>query len=264
MSRLCQKSYVSDYMRKRKSQGRKTTCEQPPSLLHRGQQVKTLKNSNFHRSRYEDPLVQPSSLSLNGCVVSTESSLLVKRTNQRLPSSRVERREQGFRNKWGNNCESPTYIVYKRKGRSGRGGACLPASSSACILPQPSTCSVISTQQITLRSHEVPQASLTHQASKPNFQGKLTLQKAGEKGRLIKFPWPPFLTTSFRSEAQRQVPICKAAPGNTWPVAPTQWKGSRLWKRLLKCQQWECFSPRFLDKSFTSWWTPILQAYIKT
>lgn len=155
-------------------------------------------------------------------------------------------------------------IVYKCKGRSGRGGACLPASSSACILPQPSTCSVISTQQITLRSHEVPQASLTHQASKPNFQGKLTLQKAGEKGRLIKFPWPPFLTTSFRSEAQRQVPICKAAPGNTWPVAPTQWKGSRLWKRLLKFQQWECFSPRFLDKSFTSWWTPILQAYIKT
>lgn len=80
-------------------------------------------------------------------------------------------------------------IVYKCKGRSGRGGACLPASSSACILPQPSTCSVISMQQITLRSHEVPQASLTHQASKPNFQGKLTLQKAGEKGTdLLNFP----------------------------------------------------------------------------
>lgn len=142
-------------MRKRKSQGRKITSEQPPSLLHRSQQVTTLKNSNFHWSRYKEPLVQPSSLSLHSCVMSTGRNRALNLpylSNVPTNGCLLLGLRGGSRGLGINEVITVRVpcIVYKCKGWSGQGGACLPVSSGACILPQPSTCSVISTQQITL------------------------------------------------------------------------------------------------------------------
>lgn len=67
-------------------------------------------------------------------------------------------------------------------------------------------------------------ASLAPQASKPSLHGEVILQRARGKGRLIQFPGLLSPTTPSRSPAQRQVPIRRAALGNPWPVAPTQWK----------------------------------------
>lgn len=86
-----------------------------------------------------------------------------------------------------------------------------------------STCWGISLQQITLLTHgpgtPSPPPPLLHTRHQSSIPKEGQLCKRLEKKRLIKFPWPPFPTTSFRSKAQRQVPICKAAPGNTWPPA---------------------------------------------
>lgn len=69
---------------------------------------------------------------------------------------------------------------------------------------------------------------------KAQFPRRANVAKGGRKG-LLKFPrLPSFLTTFFRSKAQRQVPICKAASGNMGPAAPAQWKGKQEVKKALQ------------------------------
>lgn len=103
------------------------------------------------------------------------------------------------------------------------------------VVPQSSTCSGVSGQWITAAGSGGSLSFPTPQASKLNPHGKLTLRRAGEKAVLLNFPGLLFYTSSFRFEAQRQVPICKAALGNPWPVVlPHNEKGSRMLKRLLK------------------------------
>lgn len=106
-------------------------------------------------------------------------------------------------------------------------------------------------------------ASLTPQASKSNSQGELTLQKAREKD-FLNFPGllSPPLSSGLRHKGRCQFVRLPQAIPDLWLQCNE--KGSRMWKRLLKFQQGECFSPRFLDKSFTSRWIPILQSYITT
>lgn len=218
--------------------GRKITCGQPPSLLHRGQQVKTLKNSNFHWSRYEEPLVQPSSLSLHGCVMSTGRNRALNLpylSNVPTKGCLLLGLRGGSRGLGINEVELWVLcIVYKCTGRSGE-EVCV---SLPLLVPDlPTAQHLLSHLHTANHSPESWGASsLSHTPGiKAQFPRKANFAEGWRKRhRLIKFPWPPFLTTSFRSEAQRQVPICKAAPGNTWPVAPTQWKRKQAVKKAFK------------------------------
>lgn len=114
--------------------------------------------------------------------------------------------------------------------------------------PQPSTCSESSRQQITVLNRRCPQP-LPPQAREPSSQGKLTLQKVGEKG--TDFLNSPGLLSSPLPSGQRHKGRCQFV---RLPQAiPDLWLPTM--KREAGCEK--AFKvptermPGFLDKSFT-------------
>lgn len=147
--------------------------------------------------------------------------LLSEKREKEKPRKKENLWSWEFRNKWWKNHRNPEEV-----------SPTLPAGSQArgdkgvwVSLPLPAA-------NHPPESRGVPGLSHTP-GIKAQFPRMANFAKGWWK-TLLTFPQPSFPTTFFRSKVQKQVPICQAASGNTWPMTPAQWKGKQAVKKAFK------------------------------